>query len=247
MDFTLRIPYLEMCSKSFTQLGYFGRLKQIKMELKESEIIQLVNHIGDQEKHFNGLETQYRLLASTWLLASLGAIGFLLKDDKSSWLNSNKLYLIGAIGLVGSLGIMLLWILDIRVYHKLLHSVFIRGVLLELQYPWLPKIRTDMLLSQETGDVTSNTKLYYICSAVFLQAISLIAFVSGSSGITNKIAILLAGLLVMLAVVFFMRRSSMSLRSKKLYKKLKEQYKDDIDVVISDSDREEVPISKQFA
>ena len=52
--------------------------------LSQDQVIQLVNHIGDQEKHFNGLETQYRLLASTWLLASLGAIGFLLKDDKST-------------------------------------------------------------------------------------------------------------------------------------------------------------------
>jgi hypothetical protein len=224
-----------LVADSYASFDFFAVLQTNQMELKESEIIQLVNHIGDQEKHFNGLETQYRLLASTWLLASLGAIGYLLKDDKSSWLDSNKLYLIGAIGFVGSLGILLLWLLDIKVYHKLLHSVFIQGVLLEIKYSWLPKIRTDMLLSQETGDLTRNTKLYYICSTVFLQLISLLSFVSACTNIVNRVATLVIGLLIISLVVFYMRKSDFGSRSKKLYSKLKETYKDDIDFVMPDT------------
>src|SRR5687768_6564323 len=148
------------------------------MNPKESDVIELLNHISEQEKHFNGLETQYRLLASTWLLASLGAIGFLLKSETGLSLDQNKLLLIGAIGCVSSIGIILLWILDIKVYHKLLNSVFIRGVLMEIEYPWLPKIRTDMLLSQDTGDVTRNTSLYYVFSTAFLQIIAIASFVA---------------------------------------------------------------------
>jgi mannose-6-phosphate isomerase-like protein (cupin superfamily) len=86
-----------------------------------------------------------------------------------------------------------------------------------------------MLLSQETGDVTRNTGLYYISSAVFLLVISLVSFFISSSGAFNKIAILVIGLLIILAVIFFMRKSGASPRAKILYAKLKEHYKDDID------------------
>jgi hypothetical protein len=51
--------------------------------LSKSEVIQLVSVLTDQEKHFNGLETNYRPLYSTWLLGSLGTIGyFLISTDQ---------------------------------------------------------------------------------------------------------------------------------------------------------------------
>lgn len=202
------------------------------MNPTETEIIELLNHIGDQEKHFNSLETQYRLLASTWLLASLGAIGFILKDDKSLSLDSYKLLLIGSIALVGSIGITLLWILDMKVYHKLLNSVFIRGVILEIKFSWLPKIRTDMLLSQETGDVTKSTGLYYIFSTLLLQIISMICFVSYYGFNKNGIVILFAGIVVILLVLSYMWKSNTNERAKKLYDRLKKDYKDDLDEII---------------
>jgi hypothetical protein len=74
--------------------------------LSKSEVIQLVSVLTDQEKHFNGIETNYRLLSSTWLLGSLGTIGYLLiSTDQltiSFWL------LIGLIGPAAGTGIVLL-------------------------------------------------------------------------------------------------------------------------------------------
>lgn len=198
------------------------------MGLKEAEIIDLVNHIGDQEKHFNSLETQYRLLASTWLLASLGAIGFLLKDDRSISVDPGKLLLIGCIALVGSIGIVLLWLLDIKVYHKLLNCVFIRGVMLEIAYPWLPKIRTDMLLSQETGDVTNSTGLYYIFSSLLLQLISLVSFTAYVGLTVTGLVVLISGGMVILLVVMYMWSSRSSARTKSLRDTLQKAYKDDL-------------------
>ena len=116
--------------------------------LKEAEVIDLISQISDQEKHFNGLETQYRLLASTWLLASLGATGYIMKDDNSISLNPDKLLLIGAIGFLGSIGILLLWVLDIKVYHKLLNSVFMQGFFWSLNIHGY-KDKNRELLSQE--------------------------------------------------------------------------------------------------
>jgi hypothetical protein len=49
--------------------------------------------------------------------------------------------LMGLLLIAGASGIFLLWLLDIRVYHQLLHSVFMRGYELEKQYPRVPKLR----------------------------------------------------------------------------------------------------------
>jgi len=158
-------------------------------------ILQLLNHIGDQEKHFNGLETQYRLLASTWLLACFGGIGFLLQSDNEfvvdSWM------LTGFIGLIGSVGIYLLWMMDIKVYHKLLHCVFIEGIKLEQVHDWLPRIRTEMLISQGTGDVTTNTGLYYICSISILLIVSTLAFFMSFTAVEIRTMICFIGLVVL--------------------------------------------------
>jgi hypothetical protein len=197
-----------------------------KLDDNKQIVMDLVNHIGDQEKHFNGLETQYRLLTSTWLLASLGAIGFLLQADKQVLFG--KFLLIGLIGSIGCIGIFLLWLLDIKVYHKLLHCVFLQGINLEQQYDWLPKIRTDMLLNIETGDVTRSTGLYYTGSCVLLLLISIIAFINCVCSIALIGIIILVGLALIFLLVYYMQHSAISKRAMKLSEKLKEAYVDDL-------------------
>jgi hypothetical protein len=189
-------------------------------------VLNLVNHIGDQEKHFNGLETQYRLLASTWLLASLGAMGFLIQTDKH--IMFNNLMLIGLIGCVSCIGIFLLWLLDIKVYHKLLHCVFLQGINLEQKYDWLPKIRTDMLLNIETGDVTRSTGLYYTGSCVLLLIIAVIAFCNCVCSAFLVGIIIFFGLVLIAFLIYYMQNSAISKRAFKLSQKLKENYKDDL-------------------
>jgi hypothetical protein len=195
--------------------------------LKDDKLVmELVNHIGDQEKHFNSLETQYRLLASTWLLASLGAMGFLLQKKNDLFID--KYLLIGFIGFISSIGIFLLWILDIKVYHKLLNCVFLQGVNLEQKYDWLPKIRTDMLLTIETGDVTKSTGLYYMGSCIILLLISIVAFLNCTCSIIVGGITIVSGICLISFLILYMERSAISKRAIKLSKKLKEGYVDDI-------------------
>jgi hypothetical protein len=192
----------------------------------KADVLSLLNHIGDQEKHFNGLETRYRLLASSWLLASLGACGYILQKEKG--MEFDKDLLIGLIGAMGSTGIFLLWLLDAKVYHKLLHCVFLQGINLEQQYSWLPKIRTDMLLSQETGDVTRITGLYYTCSMLLLLIIADAGLINYVDENYIKYIIGSAGLILIGLLIYYTRRSSLSVRAKKLFDKLNETYVDEI-------------------
>lgn len=199
-------------------------------ELTGSEkVMEVYKQIGEQERHFNELEKSYRLLSSQWLLASLGAIGFLLQSDKFVDMASYKNVLIGAIGLVSNFGIFLLWMIDIRVYHKLLNCVFLQGVKLEQENTWLPRIRTDMILSQQSGDVVNSTALFYIGSCSLLLVISIISF--GSYFMNNTATVLItgiAGLGLLCVQVMYMMKTSRNPRAKNLYNKLIADYKDDV-------------------
>src|SRR5690349_11361873 len=95
------------------------------------ELMELYNHIGAEERHFNELELEYRKLGSQWLLVSLGAIGFVL--GKGGELPVNGWVLVIGICTAATIGIFILWMLDIKVYHELLHAAFREGVLLERQ------------------------------------------------------------------------------------------------------------------
>lgn len=136
-------------------------------ELTFEQLMQLYNHIGDEERHFNGLELEYRKLASQWLLVSLGAIGFVL--SKQEIVPVNIWALIIAICCAASIGILVLWLLDLKVYHELLHSAFKEGVKLEKSHPEIfPQIRNNMLHSQTGGDIIKRVILYYFFSILVL-------------------------------------------------------------------------------
>ncbi len=188
-------------------------------------VLALLNHIGDQEKHFNGLETQYRLLASTWLLASFGAIGYAHSnieriDDR--WLVT------GLIGVAGGIGISLLWVLDSQVYHRLLSCVFLQGVLLEQEHDWLPRIRTDMLMSQETGDVTSRTANYYISSAGFELVVATAGFTMYLESSLAKTTVMATGIGIFVALRIYILRAGASPRARTLFNDIDGIYHDPI-------------------
>lgn len=65
------------------------------------------------ERHFNTVQSGYRTLASTWLLAAFAAIGFVL-STKLTLLVPRELVIAG-IGMAASIGIYLLWIIDLLV------------------------------------------------------------------------------------------------------------------------------------
>lgn len=167
---------------------------------------KIFSHLSEREEHFNKLETNYRLLASTWLLASLGAIGFILiKADKES-LPFDAWIIVSSICIVSSIGIFLLWILDLRVYHQLLVSVFVEGVILEHQFRWLPQIRNNMISSMDGGDVTKRVVLYYSFTISLLLAIcglSLTMISQNTSGLSLPL-IITVFLVIIVGVNLFM-------------------------------------------
>src|SRR5215212_6768364 len=94
-------------------------------------VLNLYREIGNAERHFNELTHQYRLLASTWLLGTFAAIGYILTNVGVKPNDSLSFYrelIIAAIALAGATGITLVWILDLKVYQKLLGCFFLAAL-----------------------------------------------------------------------------------------------------------------------
>jgi hypothetical protein len=145
-----------------------------KKDLSFEQLMEIYNHIGEEERHFNSLELEYRKLASHWLLVSLGAIGFVL--SKKEVVPIDIWILVIGICVAASVGILVIWYLDMKVYHELLHAAFREGVMLEREFPhYLPQIRNNMIKSQSGGDIIKRVMLYYFFSILLLAVIANVA------------------------------------------------------------------------
>jgi hypothetical protein len=129
----------------------------------ESEVERAWKMIGDlsaSEQHFNDIKAQCRTLASTWLLAAFGAMGFLLTNELAVALPTEVVVL--AVGFAASTGLTLLWVLDLLVYHRLLDASFVEALKIEEKYPQLPQVRLNMKRSQPSGQTTNFQVWFYI-------------------------------------------------------------------------------------
>lgn len=133
-------------------------------------IWKIVAEIGTTERHFNDLQSKYRTLASTWLLAAFSAMGFIVSEVIE--INVEKELLISGIAIAALIGIMLLWVIDLLVYHRLLDSCFIEGLILEEKYSWLPPIRHNMMATMQGEGVLLRVVGFYIAMAAVLILIS---------------------------------------------------------------------------
>jgi hypothetical protein len=129
--------------------------------------------IGLSERHFNTIQEKYRLLASTWLLGAIAAVAYLYTHQHGFPFRATALG--AAIGFVSSIGISLLWILDIKVYQSLLSSYYEEGLLLEEGQPWLPQIRT-RIRSRFKGKLPVYISVFYTGSMAFLFVIGIVQF-----------------------------------------------------------------------
>jgi hypothetical protein len=132
----------------------------------------VLKELGNSERHFNNLEAEYRKLASIWLLAGFAGMGFILKQNPEMVV-AREVALI-AIGLAASIGIFLLWIVDLLVYHQLLDACFTQAKQIERNHKELPQVRSSMEHTQGGGKVvTTRLRWFYMlltAAPVFFSA-----------------------------------------------------------------------------
>ena len=143
-------------------------------------VVQLFLEIGTSERHFNTIEATYRGLASSWLFASFTAIGFIL-SRKTLPIHLDSRLLGCAIAVMGIIGITLLWVIDVLVYHQLLDAWFKQGILLEKENPWMIPVRTQMLKGTKGKGVLPLIVWLYITANLALVLVGGVLLASWTS------------------------------------------------------------------
>jgi hypothetical protein len=136
----------------------------------EKHIYDYYALLQENEHHFNRLQAGYRKMASGWLLAVFAGVGFVL-SDLPDHMESFTFLFIALIFLAGAIGIFLLSIIDLKVYHPLLEANTEVGERLEEKYIFLPKIHQTMQIKKK-GSVRGKTILFYRVPVVLLSLLS---------------------------------------------------------------------------
>jgi hypothetical protein len=174
-----------------------------------------LKEIGESERHFNDLQVRYRLLASTWLLASFAGMGFVL--TKPVLLDEGLILCLVSAG--GTIGVTIIWVLDLLGYHKLLAAYFLEGLRIEDEYSNLPQVRWTML---SLGTVGTKAQLFYFTCALAPVLSGLILLLPSLYFKSNGWNIgQFAALGVLLAIVIVIRVKKEDSKHKAKYEELK--------------------------
>lgn len=176
-----------------------GELQAIKTLDNQDSLWTLFQFIGEEERHFNDLQAKYRTLASAWLLASLSAIGFVVSRTVSVGVPTELL--VAGIAAAGAVGIHLLWVVDILVYHRLLDSCFVEGLKLESRCREMPPFRHNMMRTQQQEGVLFRVVGFYMGPVVLLVLLTGVALVLWFRNESRSVAIVATIVTVLLALL----------------------------------------------
>jgi hypothetical protein len=169
-------------------------------------IWQMYEGLTGQCQHFNGLESTYRALASTWLLAAFGGVGYVLSSEVGE-----AALLSAAIGAAAALGIVLLWIVDLQVYHSLLVGAFSEQLRLEREHRWLPQSAHEMQKAHRGEGVLPKVVWFYVASYLVMVAVAAFALGTAAAMLPTAARVLLALAVLLIAgvpVAWHMRRTA---------------------------------------
>lgn len=125
--------------------------------------------IGEMERHILSIQARCRLIASLWLWGSFAGMAYILSENLNLHI-SNELIFLG-INTTTLLGICILWLLDLLVYHRQLVWIMSEGTYLEGKYSWLPKLRKFRYALLCHSDSSPRLIWYYFLQTVVLLII----------------------------------------------------------------------------
>jgi hypothetical protein len=141
----------------------------------ENELFQhvwaMMLELGEQQRHFNKLQTQYRTLASTWLLATIAAVGLIYSEKFN--ITFSYPFIVVPLCVAAATGVILLWILDILVYHEILVVSFDEAMRLETKYRWLTQVHNTYLQTQgKSRAVRVRASYFYVGAVILLMSVA---------------------------------------------------------------------------
>ena len=113
---------------------------------EKEDILKQYERLLLHENQFNIHIAEIRKIASAWLLADMGAMAYILKGAQNGVLNPLDQTMILVVGLLGAIGLVVLWIMDRMVYAQLLDATIFLALKMEQEHAKeLPQIRSTIL------------------------------------------------------------------------------------------------------
>lgn len=134
----------------------------------------VMTDLAERQRHFNTIQGHYRTMTSTWLLAALAGVGFIY-SAKDLTTPFGRDLLAAMLAGVSALGVGLLWMLDVIVYHELLVASYNAAKRLEVRYTWLPGVRAHRRKHARDSTVREKVSLFYLGTMALLFFVSAIA------------------------------------------------------------------------
>jgi hypothetical protein len=186
-------------SKFMTSLG-----RAAKSENERERIFKAYCELGQIERSHSNIQSSYRTLASTWMLAAFAGIGVVISTKGEFAFPIPREFLVVVIALAGAIGLGLLWVLDLLFYQRLLDAAYIEAKDLEDRHRWLPQPRKTM--RKLLGGKGLRIVLWY-----YIALIEVMVFIGGVGWIwlfwplkTGKLLELRTGPLAVLCVIAFL-------------------------------------------
>ena len=180
------------------------------------------------EERFNSSSGAIRALASGWLLASIGSIGWIFNAyNAETWPLPIGL-LVTVVSTLGSIGITTLWVMDQLVFFRLLNSVFLVGLKIEKDDNEIPPIRSVMMKAQEGLGTHRWERFFYITPISIFILLSIVLIIGGSDALfsgnekyfnfnTRYISILLVFIQIIALIWMLIKFCSISQKKRAIY------------------------------
>jgi hypothetical protein len=127
------------------------------------------------QNFYSRIQSNYKKVALTWLIAALIGIGYIFSKEISG-LPFHRIYIAIFVSLAGMCGITLLWFIDIIIYQTYFYGVVVEQFKLEKANLWLPRININTGLLQFNAKTTVLQGYFYIgCNLIFLLIIMIMS------------------------------------------------------------------------
>ena len=183
--------------------------------------------LTELEERFNSSSENIRGLASAWLLGTFAALAWLVENQQNMSTLAPIGLLLVIVCTVACAGFTTLWIMDQLVFHRLLSSVFVVGLLMEANDCTIPPLRSMMMKTQEGKGAYIWERFFYagpILACILISllvifkrgAVDLFSYPNGQKDETSfLIALLLVCLQVSLLVFFIQQQGRVGLSKRR--------------------------------
>lgn len=139
--------------------------------------------LSSLENFYSRIQSTYKRVSATWLIASFIGMGYVFSVDGSN-LPLDPLLILILIAFAAMWGISLLWFLDIYIFQTYFYGVVLEQAKFEKKYKWMPFLNIPIISLQCHSKTRTHQSLFYagcILILLFIICAGVIAFLQISA------------------------------------------------------------------